>query len=691
MRATRAVEVTLLCLVLFQEYVDCSVEDDPQKSLSRDKRKKTKFGQNEFDAMSYIIQQNEEPGKGKGRGKEGDNVALLEGDIYIPRLVSSYRLKSGGEVPFAQFAERSPNKLWRNGVVPYVIDSKFKKKNQKLIKEAIGHFHERTCVRFVKRKKQEDYVHIQRSDKCMSTIGRIGGRQTLSLDEKGCIYLGTIIHELMHTLGFHHEQSRTDRDMYVDIEWQNITPGKHRQFDRKYVHEYTDPLRAPYDYNSVMHYPRDAYSWNGLDTILPKMMPEVQVMARNYFSKWDLYKVNKVYDCGISGLENELLPGTGECYGSKNGADYRGTVNQTKSGRTCQSWSSQTPHKHKFTKDNGFDLGLLGLGDHNYCRNPDSRSKAWCYTDDRKKKQETCNIGKPKEHCSVEGQQPTPIVPEDLEFPPKDDAHECYEDKNAIDYRGSVSLTREGIPCQKWTDQFPNMHHYTPEYYPYRGLGDHSFCRNPNGDEHGAWCLLSNPWGGHLHVRGMFIMRGYCDVGEPADSCNYTSGCGLEFNFHRPGGNINNGEDRVLNREECCDLCKKTPACVAWTFDKRPGRSFGKCWLKDSIEDGMANDCCDSGILEDELGCHLQMNKSIPGHAIMTSSESEEVTEQYQVASALACCNACWQSQDCLAWTFDKNEGARHHINCWLISNDLEEMVEDDCCVSGFLGTDKVT
>ena len=66
--------------------------------------------------------------------------------------------------------------------------------------------------------------------------------------------------------------------------------------------------------------------------------------------------------------------------------------NKTLSGITCQKWTSQTPHKHKRTPDK---YPNKGLGDHNYCRNPDNDKTIWCYTTDPNKRYEYCSEQEP--------------------------------------------------------------------------------------------------------------------------------------------------------------------------------------------------------------------------------------------------------------------------------------------------------
>jgi hypothetical protein len=96
------------------------------------------------------------------------------------------------------------------------------------IKKAMDEFHQKTCIRFVPRNRDADYLLILNDyTGCWSSVGRVGGAQKLNLQSPGCLTsLGTPVHELMHAVGFLHEHTRYERDNYVTINWQNIEPGK---------------------------------------------------------------------------------------------------------------------------------------------------------------------------------------------------------------------------------------------------------------------------------------------------------------------------------------------------------------------------------------------------------------------------------------------------------------------------------
>ena len=84
---------------------------------------------------------------------------------------------------------------------------------------------------------------------------------------------------------------------------------------------------------------------------------------------------------------------------------------------------------------------------------------------------------------------------------------DCYTGIGEM-YRGTsrfATVTTTGLWCQKWTSQTPHAHSRTPSNYTNRGLGDHNFCRNPDGDSGGPWCYTR-----HGGVRWQ-----YCDVRVP--------------------------------------------------------------------------------------------------------------------------------------------------------------------------------
>ena len=65
------------------------------------------------------------------------------------------------------------------------------------------------------------------------------------------------MHEFIHALGMYHVQSRTDRDKYVEIKWDNIPEDAKHNFKIKKT---TRTFDVPYDPLSIMHYPNYAFA-----------------------------------------------------------------------------------------------------------------------------------------------------------------------------------------------------------------------------------------------------------------------------------------------------------------------------------------------------------------------------------------------------------------------------------------------
>ena len=119
------------------------------------------------------------------------------------------------------------------------------------------------------------------------------------------------------------------------------------------------------------------------------------------------------------------------------------------SGRTCQVWAASQPHEHKYAD----------VGEHNYCRNPSPNfhGGVWCYTTDPDKRLEICSV---------------PIC---------DATYNCQEgDPLGVSYAGQVNTTASGRTCKVWSETSVN-------------LGEHNYCRNPEGNDNGVWCFTTDP------------------------------------------------------------------------------------------------------------------------------------------------------------------------------------------------------
>ncbi|PIC15179.1 hypothetical protein B9Z55_022254 [Caenorhabditis nigoni] len=189
--------------------------------------------------------------------------------------------------------------LWPEGRIPYTISSQYSSYSRSLIAASMQEYASHTCIRWVPKEAADvNYVHIYPDRGCYSMVGKMGGKQSLSLGS-GCIQKGIILHELMHAVGFFHEQSRTDRDDHITIMWNNIQSGMQGQFE-KYGHGTIQSLGTSYDYGSIMHYGTKAFSRNGQPTMIPKKNG-AQIGQRNGFSKVDKFKINTLYGCPVEG------------------------------------------------------------------------------------------------------------------------------------------------------------------------------------------------------------------------------------------------------------------------------------------------------------------------------------------------------------------------------------------------------
>jgi hypothetical protein len=150
-------------------------------------------------------------------------------------------------------------------------------------------------IKFVPRTNEVDYIELVEDDQnCASYVGRIGGNQEVFL-HPDCVTQGIFEHEIMHVLGVFHEHTRTDRDDYVDVHFENIMEGYDGNFLRR-SSDHTTDLGVGYDYGSVMHYGEYDFSkdWGVLKTIDARGQV---VGQRDGMSPEDIEQLRLMYKC----------------------------------------------------------------------------------------------------------------------------------------------------------------------------------------------------------------------------------------------------------------------------------------------------------------------------------------------------------------------------------------------------------
>ncbi|MHC4234739.1 MAG: M12 family metallopeptidase [Planctomycetota bacterium] len=179
-----------------------------------------------------------------------DGYKIIDGDIVVPEDFDEGRATYTVD-------------LWPGGVVPYQFDANVSAALRTAMLEAMTLWENEATVDFVPRDGESDYLHIQDANfNASEGIGMAGGRHDIWISNWGNQFV--MAHELAHALAYWHEQSRLDRNAFVQINWGNICQNccsNPASCDPQFAFRSGSGAEyGPYDFDSVMHYGQCSFS-----------------------------------------------------------------------------------------------------------------------------------------------------------------------------------------------------------------------------------------------------------------------------------------------------------------------------------------------------------------------------------------------------------------------------------------------
>jgi hypothetical protein len=192
------------------------------------------------------------------------------------------------------------DKLWPNGLVPFEISNDYHDDQILTFYKAMRLWESQTCILFIERNEfHSNWINILKQEcGCCSMVGRSGilGSQNVSLNDE-CNKVGIAAHEFGHVIGFWHEHTRPDRDLFISLVENNIKRGQEINFQKKNFSE-IGSLSKYYDFSSIMHYAKNTFSKHSfLQTIRITQNDSIPTGQRRDLSEDDINHCNKIYNC----------------------------------------------------------------------------------------------------------------------------------------------------------------------------------------------------------------------------------------------------------------------------------------------------------------------------------------------------------------------------------------------------------